>query len=107
MSKFYSSVLPKLTPSFKALIDETARKCFGNLPIVPYRTGYKYLKRKPSGDYAVNHYMPDFTRGFRKETEDFDTALEERQRDRLARLKFRGKTPPKKGQGRRASKKKK
>lgn len=99
--------LKKLTPSFLKVIDEAARVCFGNLPIVNYRTGFKYLKRNPLGNYAINHYLPDYTRQFRDNTSDFDTALEERARDRLARLKFRGKSPPKKGQGKRASKKKK
>jgi len=102
-----SSKLNKLSPAFLKVIDEAARKVFGNLPIVNYRTGFKYLKRHPMGNYAVNHYIPDYTRGFRDVTEDFDTQLEENSRDRLARLKTRGKSPPKKGHGKRASKKKK
>jgi small subunit ribosomal protein S33 len=98
--------IAKFTPAFQALIDETSRKVFGNLPIVPYRTGFKYLKRKPIGDLVTKHYIDDQTRPFRQYTEDFDTEMEERRREKLDRLKFRGKSPPKKGQGKRASKKK-
>jgi len=94
------------TPAFLEVIDATARKCFGHLPVVNYRTGFKYLKRKPIGPLITNHYTPDMTRAFRDLTEDFSTELEELQVDRLDRLKRRGKSIPKKGQGKRASKKK-
>jgi hypothetical protein len=100
------STIRKLTPAFCAVIDEAARKAFGNLPIVNYRTGFKYLKNKPIGPLLVNHYMPDFEGMFRKRTEDFTTELEDRSVDRKYRLKTRGKGPPKKGHGKRASKKK-
>jgi hypothetical protein len=46
-----------ITPALKELITETSRKCFGNLPIVPYRTGNKLLRRKPTGPLAVQHYI--------------------------------------------------
>lgn len=97
----------KFTPAFQALVDESARKIFGNLPIVNYRTGFKLLKRKPIGDLVTKHYLEDKTRPFRDYTEDFDTEMEERRREKLDRLRFRGKSPPKKGHGKRASKKKK
>lgn len=94
------------TPAFLAVIDATARKCFGHLPVESFRTGFKYLKMKPIGPLATNHYTPDMTRAFRDLTEDFSTELEDLQVDRLDRLKRRGKSIPKKGQGKRASKKK-
>mmetsp|Transcript_22357 Transcript_22357/g.37394 ORF Transcript_22357/g.37394 Transcript_22357/m.37394 type:complete len:103 (-) Transcript_22357:172-480(-) len=96
----------RFNQTFLHLIDESARKCFGNLPVVNYRTGFKYLRRKPIGPLAVNHYIPDMTRRFRDITDDFTTELEDRREDKLARLKRRGKGPPKKGHGKRASKKK-
>lgn len=101
-----ASRLKKFSPAFLSLVDETARKCFGNLPIVNYRTGFKYLRKKPIGDMLDKHYVPDVTRVFKRNTEDFDTALEERRREKLHRLRVRGKGPPKKGHGKRASKKK-
>ena len=97
----------KFTPSFLALVDESARKCFGNLPVETYRTGFKYLKRKPMGPLADMHYLPDSTRGFRNIMKDFNTEEEESQFERLDRLRRNGKGPPKKGHGKRASKKKK
>ena len=39
-------------------------------------------------------------------TDDFNTEIEERRMEALNRLKRRGKGPPKKGQGKRATKKK-
>lgn len=100
------STLRKLTPAFKAVIDESARKIFGNLPIVNYRTGFKLLRQKPIGPIAVNHYLPDFERSFRDYTNEFDTEIEERRKDSLVFMRRRGKGPPKKGQGKRASRKK-
>mmetsp|Transcript_28014 Transcript_28014/g.39877 ORF Transcript_28014/g.39877 Transcript_28014/m.39877 type:complete len:106 (+) Transcript_28014:3-320(+) len=101
-----TSCLKKFSPAFIAAIDESARKCFGYLPVVPHRTGFKLLKRRPIGPLAINHYLPDYTKGFRKETNDFSTDLEDRRAEKLARLKRRGKGPPKKGKGKRAMKKK-
>lgn len=46
-----------ITPALKELITETSRKCFGNLPIVNYRTGFKILRQKPTGPLAVQHYI--------------------------------------------------
>jgi small subunit ribosomal protein S33 len=96
----------KFTPAIKALINETSRKCFGNLPIVNYRTGFKLLRRKPIGPLAVNYYVPDLTRHFKSISPEFQTDIEERRADALARLKRKGKGPPKKGQGKRSAKKK-
>ena len=105
-SKIICNSVSKFTPSFLAAINESSRICFGNLPIVNYRTGYKLLKQKPIGPLAINHYLPDMTRPFRNMTDDFNTEIEERRMEALNRLKRRGKGPPKKGQGKRATKKK-
>lgn len=100
------TTLRKLTPGFCAVIDEASRKLFGNLPVVNYRTGFKFLKMKPIGPLLTNHYLPDVTRPFRDNTFDFRTDQEARRAEGLARLKRRGKGAPKKGQGKRAQKKK-
>ncbi len=102
-----SSSLRKLSPSFVAVIDESARKIFGNLPIVNYRTGFKLLRQKPIGPLVTNHYLPDFERSFRDHTTDFDTEIEERRKESLVFMRRRGKGPPKKGEGKRATRKKK
>ena len=98
--------LKRFTPEFLKLIDETSRKCFGFLPIVNYRTGFQFLKKKPLGPLMTNYYVPDDTRNFKLMSPDYMTELEERRRDALDRLKRRGKSPPKKGQGKRSKKKK-
>ena len=94
------------SPAVRALIAESARLTFGNLPVVNYRTGFKYLKQKPTGPMAVNYYVPDGARGFRQFAPDFLTEQEERRQDALVRLRRRGKGPTKKGEGKRAKKKK-
>jgi len=99
-SKFF------LTPAFKAIIAESSRQIFGNLPVVNYRTGFKVLRQKPTGPLAVNHYIKDMTRGFKLAAPEFKTDLEERRIEQLARFRRRGKGPPKKGEGRRNQKKK-
>ena len=112
--RFLSTSTAKLgrqfKPSFLAAVDEAARKCFGNLPMEDYRTGFKYLKRKPIGPMAIAHYLDEqkIIQPFRDAHEEkFDTALEERQFERLDRLRRNGKGPPKKGHGKRAAKNKK
>ena len=100
--------LPKrFSPSLKALIAETGRKVFGNRPQVNYRTGYKYLEQKPSGTVLANYYPDDQVKLFKSVSSDFTTDLEDRRRDALARLRRRGKGPPTKGQGKRATRGKK
>ena len=100
------SAAKRFSPVFLKIIDESARQCFGHLPVVNYRTGLKYLRQKPVGPLAADYYIPDLTRAFRNYTDDFNTEEEERRADKLNRLKRRGKGPPPKGQGRRASRRK-
>jgi small subunit ribosomal protein S33 len=96
----------QFTPTFLNVIDKTARNVFGNLPIVNHRTGFKLLRRKPIGPIAVNHYT-DVIKNFRSEAiEGFQTPKESRRAFKLNRLQRRGAGPPKKGQGKRAGKKK-
>tara|TARA_B110000091_G_C13320252_1_gene272081 strand:- start:9 stop:362 length:354 start_codon:yes stop_codon:yes gene_type:complete len=91
--------MSKFNPAFKALISEAAAKCFGNRPIVPYRTGFKYLLQKPTGPTAVHYYPKDAVPHFKKASSDFRTDEEERREETYMRLKRRGKGPPKKGEG--------
>ena len=99
------STSKRFSPIAKALIQEAARKCFGNLPIVDYRTGFKLLKRIPTGPLAINHFPVDGYKQFKKMVPEFTTDLEERRKDWHDRLKRRGKSIPKKGQGKRSKKK--
>lgn len=100
-------IITRFTPAFQAAIKEASRKVFDQLPIVPFRTGHKYLRSKPMGPLAVNYYLPDTERPFRNTLNGFATEEEERRKETLYRLKRRGKGPAKKGQGKRASKGKK
>ncbi len=102
-----SSASKRFTPAIKALIAETSRQVFGNLPIVPYRTGFSYLKQKPTGKLAASYYLPDLTRSFKKLVPDYVPDLMQRRMDQIDRMKRRGKSIPKKGHGKRASKGKK
>ena len=96
----------KLSPAMKAIIADSARKVFGNRPVVPYRTGFKHLARRPVAPVASNYYVMDMTRSFKAVAKDYTSEIEERRTEALARLRRRGKGPPKKGQGKRASRKK-
>ncbi len=108
--KFEVSIMSRawrnFSPSFLAVIDNTARNIFGNLPVVNHRTGFKLLKQKPIGPLLMNHYPMNIERPFRNILDDYQTELEQRREQALAKLKRKGKGPPKKGQGRRAAKKK-
>lgn len=97
----------RITPALKGVIAETSRKLFGDLPVVPYRTGNKIFKQKPIGPLIVNHYLHEYTKTFKKVAPDFETELDDRRKAALARLKRTGRGPPKKGQGKRATRKKK
>jgi len=96
-----------ITPALKAIIAESSRKVFGNLPVVNYRTGFKRLKQKPIGPQVIHHYAPDFTKLYKQIAPDYNTEEEDRRIEKAARLKRRGKVPPKKGQGKRAMRAKK
>jgi small subunit ribosomal protein S33 len=95
----------KFSPQFLHVIDETARKVFGNLPVVPYRTGNKLLKQKPLGPIWAAYYPKDMTRDFRNVIPTFRTELEEIRDEKRIYNKANNKGPPKKGQGKRATRK--
>jgi len=94
-------------PQFKKLVDESARNIFGNLPVVPHRTGNKIWKSIPKGRIAEAWYDPDITREFRNFLPGFRTEEEEVKDLTKFRKKRKGKGPPKKGEGKRATKGKK
>jgi small subunit ribosomal protein S33 len=94
----------KLSSSLKAHIKESGDRIFGNRPIVPYRTGYKYLLQKPYGPIAMHYYMKDSTKSFKKMSSEYQSEEDERRSEKLHRMRRKGKGPPKKGQGKRATK---
>lgn len=98
--------IKKFSPAFLKIVDDSARKCFGYLPVSDFRTGFKFLKRKPIGPLANNYYPENYLRTFKTTLDDFQTPEEDRRESALIRLKRRGKGPPKKGQGKRSGKKK-
>jgi small subunit ribosomal protein S33 len=79
----------------------------GERSVVPYRTGFKLFKSRPSGLILNNHHIKDLAPIIRSVVPDYLTDLEERRKMKLVLLKAKGKGPPKKGQGKRSSKKKK
>ena len=101
------SNLFKLTPALKAVITDSANRIFGNLPVVPYKTGNKIWRQKPLGPTMMDHYVPDMTRMFKSQAPEFETEERERRIAALANLKRTGRGPPKKGQGKRSQRKKK
>ena len=90
-----------------SIIDEAARVCFNNRPVLPYRTHFKIFKKVPYGAVAANYYVPDMAPAFRKFAPGFKTEIEERREEKLVRLRARNKGPPKKGEGKRAKKRSK
>lgn len=95
----------KFSPSMLKIIHEAARKCFGQRPVVPYRTGFKILERKPVGPIVAEYYDPEFAPIFRKFAPEYKTEIEERRFEKLIKLRAKNKGPPKKGQGKRSKKK--
>ena len=108
-SEAMSKSVFRLTPAFRQVIKASADKVFGNLPVVTFRTGNKLLARKPLGPLAVNYYTQEnkLDREFKRMDPMFKTDLEDRRHLALDKLRRKGKGPPKKGQGKRASKGKK
>lgn len=100
------SHIKKFSPFITEMIASATRKCFDQLPIVPYRTGNKILRRKPIGPLAVTYHPKDLTKQLKKLSPEFETEEQERRREKLALMKRRGKGPPKKGAGKRAKMKK-
>lgn len=57
-----------------------------------------------TGPIIASHYMDPMESKFRRVTPEFRTAQEERDQEAYIRRKRRGVVPPKKGQGKRATK---
>jgi small subunit ribosomal protein S33 len=96
----------RFSPALTLAISEASRKCFGNLENVNYRTGFKFLRRIPFGPIAASYYPPNILKPMRNIVPGFKTDEEERREEKLKRLRRRGKGPPRKGQGKRATRRK-
>jgi small subunit ribosomal protein S33 len=97
--------MSKFSPAILELIKESSRKVFGHLPVVPYRTGNKLLRQKPTGPLAINHFPINSLRDFKKAVPEFKTEKEDRRHEKLMKLKKFNLGPPKKGQGKRSKNK--
>lgn len=85
----------------KALAEATLR-IFGHVKVDGVRSGRKLLKNKLVGPTLMEWYMPTL-----KELKlpHIESAMEERRKLKLEKLRRKGKGPPKKGQGQRSKKK--
>ena len=86
-------------------IAELSRVIFGNLPITHIRTGNKILRRPLKGPKVVSWWHKPIS-AFAQGTE-YNVLANEDRLAKLDKLRRRGKGPPKKGAGKRATKKKK
>ena len=98
--------LPPMSDEEKAYLDEQARIIFGHRPWSPVRTGNKVLRKKLVGPLYASASFKPFEDVLRSEFPEYLTDKEERRKQKLAYMRRRGKGPPKKGQGKRAGKKK-
>lgn len=92
-----------LTTAVRTGVAEARERIFGHI-INPtgQRTSHKILRKKLIGEKVAAWYPYDVRNDDPIVMED----LEEERLDKLEMLKRRGKGPPKKGQGKRASKRK-
>ena len=98
--------LPPMSDEEKAELDAEARRIFGHRPWSPVRTGNKVLRKKLVGPLFESFYSKPFEDVLRSKFPEYLTEKEERRKQKLAYMRRRGKGPPKKGQGKRAGKKK-
>lgn len=96
----------KTSAAFRKAVDDASRKCFGFLPIVNYRTGNSVFRQRVMGPIFADYHIEDNTKLFKSVAPDYRSTEEDRRIRALERLRRRGKGPPKKGQGKRAAKKK-
>ena len=98
---------PAVAPS-SARLDEIGRAIFGNLPSTNERSGQKVLRKKLKGpllaDYYFDQYGVDVDVVGREIVKGWMNDEEARRKNQLEILRRRGKGPPKKGMGSRASK---
>ena len=71
------------------------------------RSGSKVLRRALKGEYVARYYPEPIEPYIRAQFPDYKTPIEERRAKKLEALRRRGKGPPPKGQGKRATKGKK
>jgi small subunit ribosomal protein S33 len=94
------------TLSNEELLSLTAksRSIFGQLPFSNVRTGNKILRKKFIGPLVTQDHHKSFANELKTVFPEFMTDVEERRKAKLAYLRRRGKGPPKKGEGKRATK---
>ena len=92
------------TPTTKT-IAEVSRKIFGNLPILHHRSGNKVLRRKLKGPTVASWFQKPVAMKARRGN-PYNLEMHEERLEQLDKLKRRGKGPPRKGEGKRAAKKK-
>ncbi|KAH7430202.1 hypothetical protein KP509_09G088200 [Ceratopteris richardii] len=82
-------------------VAEATARIFGHVIGNGMRSGHKILRRKPIGKKVLEWYPPSVCRAY-----PGFTPGEEERLERLERMRRQGKAPPKKGQGKRAAKRK-
>uniref|UniRef100_A0A7S1BPW1 Small ribosomal subunit protein mS33 n=1 Tax=Corethron hystrix TaxID=216773 RepID=A0A7S1BPW1_9STRA len=120
----YDVIRALLSPETKARALELSREIFGQAPIrspTPIegtatvdnlsrksfnRTGNKVIGKELVGHKLVRYYPEDIVRSARLVLNDYNTPKQQRRLDKLTELRRKGKGPPKKGAGKRASLKK-
>mmetsp|Transcript_34571 Transcript_34571/g.45695 ORF Transcript_34571/g.45695 Transcript_34571/m.45695 type:complete len:100 (-) Transcript_34571:323-622(-) len=86
-------------------VKEAARKIFGNLPLSSVKTGLRIFRKPLAGPRLADYYPPSLAKCVRTNFPDYLTPQQIRTKERIERLRKRGKGPPKKGEGKRSSKK--
>lgn len=87
-------------------LKEASRRIFGNLPTGQQRNGNKILKRKLQGPLMGAYLQKPFQHVAQGIVNSWLGEEEQRRKEKLAWLRRRGKGPPKKGEGKRSSKRK-
>uniref|UniRef100_A0A7S2HGM2 Small ribosomal subunit protein mS33 n=1 Tax=Helicotheca tamesis TaxID=374047 RepID=A0A7S2HGM2_9STRA len=94
----------------KAAIEAVRKEVFGHLPVLNIRTGHQVLKKPVVGPYLAKYYMEPMEKSARKAWRTFGymppytTEQQERRLLKNEKLRQKGKGPPKKGAGKRATK---
>mmetsp|Transcript_53831 Transcript_53831/g.78623 ORF Transcript_53831/g.78623 Transcript_53831/m.78623 type:complete len:101 (-) Transcript_53831:567-869(-) len=95
----------RLLSSSSAAGNEAARRIFGNLPISPVKTGLRVLRKPLVGPTLADYYPTPLEKYLKREFPGYQTPEQLRKKEKIDRLRKRGKAPPKKGEGKRSSKK--
>lgn len=89
----------------KQALGEISRRIFGQLPQNNLRSGNKILNKRLKGPTVASWFHKPFAMTVGKGN-PYNMQIREERQAKLDKLKRRGKGPPKKGAGKRASKKK-